>query len=607
MLKALYDYAVRNRLSPPPGYAPKTIKAWISVSTGSDHVGVIQGDREEVLCPDIGSLANGTTKSNVLTEKREVIFQDEPGQKTSFFLRTMQDAAERDAGWQRCLDVLENPDKRRIVLEELDRMKIKSGDRISFMIDGTPGVSGEKTVLWWEEYRKQFTGGNSRSDTLCIITGNPSVPMTTTPPIQGLQVVGGHARGDALISFDKPSFTSYGLKQAANAPVSEEAYTAVKAALDKLLKDAPILAGMKFVHWYDCDLPEEADPLKTAFVPIDYDDEEEDEDAEEIVLPVNEIAERQRADTVPVSVRSGEVIENIDSVQYYILLLSGVGGRIMVRRYERGNYRDLRDNISRWYRELELTNSGGIGLRKSVKLTARLMRLMKYQKTDKEPFRRMEKELAGVAPSVIESIMTGVPLPDSIAARTLAYIRSKMLESDETSDGKSRGARIPDGIACQWLKVWLTRHMKNEEEDQLMSEYNENHPNAAYHCGAVMAICAAIQSTAMPDVGAGVIQRYFASAMQTPALVLGQLSKLSNYHLDKIESRYAAEMLKEKLADVWKRIGDTVPTVLNLEQQSYFTLGYYQMAALLNREKAERIAEWKQKNKNGNQNKEEAE
>lgn len=605
MLKALYDYALRNHLSPPSGYAPKRIKAWISVSTLSDFINVVQGDELDILCPDIGSLANGTKKSNVLAEKRSVIFPDENSDKTAFFLKTMRDAAACDPAWIPCLGAIENTDKRRTVLAELDRMKVKPGDRISFLIDGKPGVSSEKTVSWWRNYREQITEGNSRSDSLCMITGAPAVPMTTTPPIQGLHAVGGHARGDALISFDKSSFTSYGLKQAENAPVSEEAYTAVKAALDSLLMDASILAGMKFVHWYDREIPIEADPLKNVVAPLDDD---EDEDLPETEIPVNEAAERRRADTVPVSVKSGVVPEELDSAQYYILMLTGVGGRVMVRRYERGNYAELRENIRRWYEDLSLTNPAGTADIKDRKLTARLMRLMKYQKNDREPFKRMEKELAGVTPAVVEAIMYGTPLPDSVAARALAYIRSKMFESETVSDAPRRSPEIPDGTACQWLRIWLLRRAENEKKERkLMSEYNADHPNAAYHCGAVMAICAAIQNIAMPDVGAGVIQRYFASAMQTPSLVLGQLSKLSNYHLDKIESRALSKLFREKLAEAWSRVGDTVPTALNLEQQSYFTLGYYQMSALLNREKAQFFANRKQKDENKALNTEEDE
>ena len=609
MLKALYDYAVRKHLSPPPGYAPKTIKAWISLSSDSDYIGIVSGDSTEILCPDIGSLANGTTKSNVLTEKRSVLFPDEKSLKTDFFMKTMREAVKADLVWRRALDALEDSEKRKIILEELDRAKVKPGDRLSFLIDGKPAVSSDKTVSWWQEYRRQFSGGTS-PDTLCMITGESAIPMTTTPPIQGLHAVGGHARGDALISFDKASFTSYGLKQAANAPVSEEAYSAVKAALDDLLKEAPILAGMKFVHWYDRDMPAGTDLIKEAVVGSDQsegnapfdDDDYGDGEVQVTVVPVNEEAERRRADSVPASVRLGTEADDLDGTPYYILLLSGVGGRVMVRRFERGNYADLRKNISRWYRELELINSAGTGPRKETKLAGRLMRLLKYQKVDKEPYRRLEKELAGVTPSVIESILNGTPLPDNVAARALAYIRSRMLAEEDNSEGKARSMRIPDGIACQWLKVWLLRRSEEEkEETKLMSEYNENHPNPAYHCGAVMAIYAAIQQTAMPDVGAGVVQRYYASAMQTPALVFGQLSKLSNYHLDKIENKYVAGLYREKLANAWKAVGNTVPAVLNLEQQSYFTLGYYQMAALLNREKAEKIAEWKQRNENQQQ------
>ena len=66
MLKALYDYGMRRQLALPPGFVEKTIKAYISLSEHDDHVSVYLGDGEAVPCPDIGSLANGKDKSNVL-------------------------------------------------------------------------------------------------------------------------------------------------------------------------------------------------------------------------------------------------------------------------------------------------------------------------------------------------------------------------------------------------------------------------------------------------------------------------------------------------------------------------------------------------------------
>ena len=86
MLKALYDYAESRRLVPPPGYVEKSVKAYVSLAENdADFVEIEMGGEKNVLCPDIGSLANGKDKCNVLAEKRSVIFSDEPTAKNQFF------------------------------------------------------------------------------------------------------------------------------------------------------------------------------------------------------------------------------------------------------------------------------------------------------------------------------------------------------------------------------------------------------------------------------------------------------------------------------------------------------------------------------------------
>ena len=85
MLKALYDYGVRRQLALPPGFVEKTVKAYISLSENDDQVHIYLGDSEPVPCPDIGSLANGRNKSNVLVEKRSVVIPEGPSDKHAFF------------------------------------------------------------------------------------------------------------------------------------------------------------------------------------------------------------------------------------------------------------------------------------------------------------------------------------------------------------------------------------------------------------------------------------------------------------------------------------------------------------------------------------------
>lgn len=346
MLKALYDYGVRRQLALPPGFAGKTMKAYISLSESDDHVSVYLGGNEPVPCPDIGSLANGKDKSNVLAEKRSVVIPEEPGSKSTFFLEALRSAAEEEPLLKVCVRALETPELAAAVRAELDRAKIKPGDRISFRVNGQSILQSEKLRTWWKSYRKQFSAADERPSTLCLITGEPTVPMTTTTPIQGLRVVGGHASGDALICFDKTAFCSYNQKKAANAPVSEEAFSVVKAALDDLLKDAPILAGMKFVHWFDREIPQEDDPLYTVDFGYDLPEDETDEEAEPEAA-VNELTARNQANQIPESVYSGQPVPDLDNVSYYILLLSGANSRVMIRRYDRGSYPDLRRNLRR--------------------------------------------------------------------------------------------------------------------------------------------------------------------------------------------------------------------------------------------------------------------
>lgn len=76
MLKALYDYGVRQNLTQPPGFSGKTVKAYISLSEDDDHVSIYLGDKESVLCPDIGSLAQSRDKCNILVEKRSIVVPD---------------------------------------------------------------------------------------------------------------------------------------------------------------------------------------------------------------------------------------------------------------------------------------------------------------------------------------------------------------------------------------------------------------------------------------------------------------------------------------------------------------------------------------------------
>lgn len=587
MLRELYDYALRENLILPAGYVKKPVLAYISLSKDGNYVGIVSAENEKVPCPDIGSMANSGEKCNVLAEKRSILFPGDEKQrekyaaKAAYFRQTMTEAAKLEPRLEFCLKVLCDKYAAADISAELDRLKLDGAKVLSFMVDGESILEFQTVRSWWEQFRQQFRPSGAKAP--CLITGNPTIPTATVPPISGLSVVGGHARGDALICFDKDSFCSYGLKQAANAPVSEEAFAGVKAALDELLKGAPVLAGMKFVHWYDKPIDAGCDCIDALF-PVIFEDEDGDAGPEPEPV-VNTAQARRQADAIVGAVKSGAPAHELPNL-YYILLLSGVNGRVMVRSYEEGSYERLTENLKAWEQDLALTNSAGTAQIGPVKLAARLIRLMSRQNSEKNIFDRMSKELAGLTPAIISAIINCTQFPDSVAIRALAYIRSQMLSAGDEDQGR----KIPDPWACQWLKAWLCRREREKyQKEELSVEYNEKHPEPAYHCGALVAVFGEIQRLAMKDVNASIIDRYYASAIQTPALVLGQLSKLSNHHLDKLSEPRRKEFtaLRDQAACA---IGDRIPTVLRPEQQSYFALGYYQMGTRIEKDRRTRIA-----------------
>ena len=590
MLKELYNYAVESKLVLPAGFVLKPVKAYIRLLEDGSFLDIQLTDGESVRCPDIGSLANGTDKCNALAEKRSVVLPEEPTVKSKYFRQLLAEGGEQEPMLKSCLAALEDPEIVEQIEAKLNQLKIKSADRISFCVDGNSILESSLVQTWWIQFRKQFQPKGVQS--LCLITGRPTVPMATVPPISGLGVVGGHARGDALICFDKSAFCSYGLKQAANAPVSEEAYAGVKAALDKLLTDAPVLAGMKFVHWYDRPIPQKEDVIDGFLSEgmLEDEDEEENEDGkeaeqtEEAVKVDRYQAQRQATDLVT-SLENGTRAAELAN-EYFIVLLSGVNGRVMIRHYERGSYQMLQKALSAWNEDLRLENDSGTGTIRPVRFKARLVRLLSWQKSDRNVFKRMDKELSGLTPAVIQAILLNAELPDEVASRALAYVRSRMMGND----GEEKKLSSPDRLACQWLKVWLLRReRKRKQEETLTMGYHETHPNPAYHCGGLVAVYGAIQRTAMPDVNASVIDRYYASASQTPALILGQLQRLSTYHLGKITFYSLRELYEGLLNEVSDAIGDTIPSTLSLEDQAYFALGYRQMSSKI----AKKLAAWK--------------
>ncbi len=584
MLNELYKYSLDNGIASRAGFKKKSIKAYILLSDSGEFLGFDAGSPEKVMCPDIGSAAQGATKCNFIAEKASIILgvgtKSNDVIKRNFYLQMLCLAKDSEPLFGICERVLSDKEQLLNIQTALEASKYKAADVLSLQVGERRLEQSKKYYDWWEGFRTPKPSEDSKKmfkkQARCLITGALTKPSETVSKVSGLRVVGGHSSGDALICFDKPAFCSYGYEQAANAAVSEKAITAINGTLEIMLRNAPNLAGTKFVHWYKEEVPKEFDILDLFDDQIFKFDESDDEVVDEN-QDINKEALKSRADQLIKSIEDGIAPEKLDNI-YYILMLSGAGGRIMIRSYLQGRYEDLYNNFKQWFTDLHIISINGKGFSRVPKLYAMYFRLLKVEKSTQKPSERMSKELSGLDMQIKFAIINNTPLPDNVAMKALNYIRSRMLES-----GESNNENIPDIVACQWLKVWLNRRYRQKGvENVIHDSLNKQNPSIAYQAGRMMAVYAAIQTDALGrDLGAGIIQRYYASASTSPALVIGKLSVLSQYHLSKIENKAFVNRYETMLSEIAIQIGTALPTTLNLEQQSQFALGYYQQRAAI--------------------------
>ncbi|MCD8381103.1 MAG: type I-C CRISPR-associated protein Cas8c/Csd1 [Lachnospiraceae bacterium] len=594
MLSELADYARDHGLSAQPGYKLKNnLKAYIVLSADGTFLGVEirVKDARPVYAPDIGSAANGTRFCNPLVEKAKIplrMVEDESKDKNiptkfEFFLSMLDNGEKYEPSFHAITRALRSEDTRAEIVDSLKKNKIKGADVIGFKVDGIPAEEGKGCSIWWNEFRKRFSVAQEGVLPRCLITGDLAPAMATVPKVSGLRSVGGHTSGDAFLCFDKDAFQSYDLKQSANAPVSEEGMTAVNAALTDLISKAPVFGGAKLVHWYAGNIPDDFDLIDDMMDGDWGDDGEAEEDVqEETDHTGEERAALKNAKQMLESVDEGERPFEL-SARYYIMPLSGAGGRMMVRGWYEGSFGDLYKNIDLWFEDLRLINVNGKSFAKSPKLKALCVRLLKPGGDPKKVFERMDSELSNLSLRLLDAIIKGNPLPDEVATRVLRYIRSAVLSSPSEEDEKKKTFSFQDEtMAFQLLKAWLVRHQRQRGEKNIMGcDVNQSPRTVAYCCGQLMAVYSVIQAKAMPDVNVGINERYYAAASSTPAFVIGKLAQLSQHHLSKLDDGLSI-YYEKMLGDIYTQIGqEHIPTSLNQEQQTEFALGYYQQRAAI--------------------------
>ena len=99
--------------------------------------------------------------------------------------------------------------------------------------------------------------------------------------------------------------------------------------------------------------------------------------------------------------------------------------------------------------------------------------------------------------------------------------------------------------------------------------------NIGYRLGRLFAVLEKIQTEANPGINATIRDRFYASASSTPAVSFGNLMRLKQHHLAKIDNPGRRIYFEKLLGEILDAV-DVFPANLSLMDQGQFAIGYYQ-------------------------------
>jgi len=412
---------------------------------------------------------------------------------------------------------------------------LASSANFTFKVLGDLRIIAEKPEVQ-EIIRKIVSAPSDAAGGICLVTGERQEIERLHPSIKG--VWGAQTSGANIISFNLDAFASYDKKQGENAPVGKTAAFAYTTALNMLLgkdsKQRIQVGDASTVFWAEKDTPFEdffgdliADPK---------------DDPDRQVRAVEALYRSPQAGAKPIT---------DEKTKFYILGLAPNAARISVRFWHVATVAEISEHIKQHFDDLEICRAPHHSPYPSI------FRLLSSIATQ-EKAENIPPNLAG---DTMKAVITGMPYPATLLQAAIRRNRA-------TQDVSYARAAL--------IKTCLNRSNRyyQKSERELTMALDPENTNIGYNLGRLFAVLEKIQEEANLGLNATIRDRYYGAASSTPVSVFSTLMKLKNHHLSKLDNRGRAHNLEKEIAAIVSHI-QTFPSILKIEDQGRFAIGYY--------------------------------
>ena len=404
------------------------------------------------------------------------------------------------------------------------------------------------------EIKELINAENSHKDdekqVICLVSGEKDCPARLHPQIKG--VSGSNPTGASVVSFNLSAFCSYGKKQGENAQTGEKAAFAYGTALNSLLgKDSQqkiYLGDSTVIFWAD-----KNNDLEGTFQMFFNDVPKDNPNAAAAVKNLFN------------SIKSGVYAENDSKTEFYVLGLSPNSARIAVRFWIKASVSGIKRQIKQHFDDMEIIAPPGVLPYLSI------YRILSSSALEGKK-ENIPPKLAG---DLMYSILQGTPYPQNLlnciinrikAEHNITYVRAAALKA------------IINSVRAAALKAIINRNIRfrNSKEDIIKVSLDKETENIPYRLGRLFAVLEKIQAEAQPGINSTIRERFYGAASSTPVAVFGNLMRLKNHHLAKIESTGRKIYFENLLSEIIGSLpAGGFPAHLDLQEQGRFAIGYY--------------------------------
>lgn len=390
---------------------------------------------------------------------------------------------------------------------------------------------------------------STRKQSICLVSGKIDFMKERETPIKGVE--GAKTSGAQLVSVNNkingssnggkaPAFSSFMKEQGANSPIGVNASLAYTTALNTLLgKDSTQklqVGDATTVFWADksCDFENE---LAGFF-------EEPPKD--------NPDALTNHVSALLKSVESGAYAEDDEPTRFFVLGLAPNAARIAVRFWHAGTVAELAGRFAAYFRDLEIAH--GPKEQKHLSLRRLLVSTAVQGKSE-----NIAPNLAG---NFMRAILEGLPFPESLLQAVILRIKAE------------REVSYP---RAKLIKGCLNRKLHfrtSNQERSLTVSLDKDNLNIGYRLGRLFATLEKIQEEANPGINATIRDRFYAAASSSPQTVFGNLMRLKNHHLAKLENAGRRVNFERQIGEIISGFQE-FPAHLSLDDQGRFAIGYY--------------------------------